>query len=393
MTVDVHGFCDERFRPLADAFVANFEEELEAGASLAMTHQGRMVVDLWAGTRDAAGKHPWERDTIVQLFSTTKIIVILCILKLIDDGLLELDAPVARYWPEFGQAGKSAITVRQALLHQASVPGLKQKQPFEAQFDWERVIALIAAEEPWFEPGTSCYHPITYGYILGELTRRVTGSMLSDYFESEFAIPLKTDFQFVLKNEADLARIALPVIISGTLDELHEPGSVSEKVFASFESSEKFLSMEHLQAEIPSGNGLGNARSLALLGTLLAQDGVINGVRYLSTNIVAQATIEQANVEDLIIGPARFGLGFGLDSETFPAPSPTAFHWGGFGGSWLVMDRASTTSCAYAMNGLHVPALDGEEFLDPRQKRFWDVLSRVMKDLDGSSKASTASAQ
>lgn len=382
MPIEINGFCEPRFRPLQDAFVANFEEGLEAGASLAMTHRGRMVVDLWAGTRDANGKEPWERDTISHLFSITKILVVISILKLIDEGMLELDAPVAGYWPEFGRADKSDVTVRQVLLHQAGVPGFEPPQPFEALLNWERITAAIADQPRWFESGVSCYHPLTFGIILGELARRVTGMMVSDFFETHFAKPLGVDLHMGLKDEADLARVAMPVMMSSTGGILHEPGSVSERVFESLKADLDIFSVAHLRAESPSSNGLGNARSLARAGAVLALDGELDGRRYLSKSIVHLATTEQSHADDLIVGPLRLGLGLGLHSTAFPAPRPTTFHWGGLGGSWHVMDRSSQVSCAYTMNGYVFPDFDSEELIDLRQKRCWDALAEIMKALE-----------
>ncbi len=204
----LHGFCDSRVQALEQAFAANFHEGLEAGASLAMTLQGEPIVDLWAGFADAEETQPWQRDTVVQLFSNAKIMVTLCVLRLIDEGRIALDDPVAKHWPEFGAAGKEEITVREVLVHQARVPGFDPPVPLEDFANWERITALLAEQATWFPPGTSCYHPQTFGLILGELTRRVTGLMLSEFFAREFAQPLDADFQLGLKDKAQLRRTA-----------------------------------------------------------------------------------------------------------------------------------------------------------------------------------------
>ncbi|NIP13498.1 MAG: serine hydrolase [Pseudomonadales bacterium] len=380
MTVDTQGHCDPAFGALRDTFVRNFDEGLETGASLAVTHQGSNVVDLWAGYADAANARPWQSDTLVQVYSTTKIMVVVCVLKLIDEGLIELEAPVARYWPEFGQAGKSDITIKQVIVHQSGVPGFDPPQPYEVFSAWERVTAAIAKQPPMVKPGTSCYHPMTYGFILGEVTRRVTGLMLSEFFRQEFAEPLSADFHIGMTDRADFDRVA-DEVNRVPVGQYWAPDSLGRRVVNSMSTGEPGT-WAYATIENPAANGYGNARSIARVGAMLAMGGALEGHRYLSEKIVRQAATEQSFEEDLLWGPLRMGIGFGLHADTYPAPTPSCFHWGGFGGSWLVMDLNSGLSCAYAMNQFTpLASWDEGASQDPRQTRFWNALGPIVSRL------------
>ena len=204
----IHGRCDPRFAAVRDAFAANFAAGREVGASFAATVEGEPVVDLWGGHADAATTRPWERDTIVNVFSTTKAMTALCAHLLVDRGLLDLDAPVARYWPEFAQAGKERITTRHLLTHSAGLAALRRSLPTEALYDWTRMVEALAAETPWWEPGSANgYHAMTYGYLVGEVVRRLTGKTLGRFLRDEVTAPLGADFHIGLAPSED-ARVA-----------------------------------------------------------------------------------------------------------------------------------------------------------------------------------------
>ena len=194
---DVHGFCDERFRPLEDAFRRNLDTGLDKGASLAVTLGGESVVDLWGGTRDYEMAVPWESDTVVRVFSTSKVMVMITVLILVDRGLLDLDTPIAQCWPEFAKHGKETITPRQVLVHRSGVPGFGRSVSFDDLATWDGAVAMLEEAPLWYEPGSiSCYHPQTFGFLLGELVRRVSGVPFEDFFRLEVADPLRADFQF-----------------------------------------------------------------------------------------------------------------------------------------------------------------------------------------------------
>jgi len=377
MTIDINGFCDARFASVREAFAANFEEGLEVGAATAVTLHGETVVDLWAGYRDRARSRPWEQDTLVVVYSTSKAAVIACILKLVDDGQVALDAPVAHYWPAFGQAGKSAITVRQVLTHQAGMPGFTEVQPFAALHDWDYITDVLARQAPWHEPGSqSCYHAFTFGFILGEVLRQVTGVMLSEYFRREFAVPAGLDFHLGLKDPALAARLA-ELVLPENLRPAPLEG-ISKRIRESVEEG-NWTSRERRAAEIPAANGYANARSVARLAAIFAMNGELDGRRYLSEAIVDEARTEQSFGMCPPIGIVRFGLGFGLHSDGFSAPTPTSFHWGGAGGSSILMDTKTGVGFGYTPNNFvaRVATTDDE----PRLERLWAALGACMDAL------------
>ena len=337
MTIEICGYCDERFQPLREAFVANFDAGLELGASLALTHQGKPVVDLWAGWADPEQTRPWEEDTIVSVTSTTKIMTIICLLMVVDRGLIELDAPVARYWPEFAQGGKQAVTVRDALTHQAGVPAYDPVLTFEDLRDWDKVTANIAAQVHRFGGKKQvCYHLATFGFILGELIRRVDGRRPARFFREEIAEKIGADFSIGLGAKGDLKRVAEVRYADERLPPPEDPLMVY--LLASFLFAPD-QSWESRSLEQPSGNGFGNGRSIARVCAILAMDGQLDGERYLSKSMVDEAAREQVFAEDPYMGWVSYGLGFGLHSAMFRAATPTSFHWGGYGGSWGLMDR------------------------------------------------------
>ena len=208
-TVAIQGVCDARFQGVKEAFAQNFTDYGEVGAAVAVIAGGRLVVDLWAGHADAALSRPWQQDTIVNVFSTTKGMTAICAHRLAaDQGLLDIDAPVAKYWPEFAQAGKSEIPVRYLLSHRAGLPAVRQPLLPGSAYDWERMTSALATEEPWWEPGSKHgYHALTFGYLVGELVRRISGKSLGIYFRDEIAGPLGLDFYIGLsgKDAADAA--------------------------------------------------------------------------------------------------------------------------------------------------------------------------------------------
>ena len=347
---EVHGFCDERFEPLEVLFRANQESGLDEGASLAVTLQGEMVVDLWGGYRDQARTEPWEENTMTFVFSTSKIMVIIAVLMMYDRGLLDLDAPIADYWPEFAQNGKGAVTTRQLFVHQTGLPGFGRQISFDELHDWDHVIEIIEQAELWFEPGSmSCYHVHTYGFMLGELVRRCSGMPFEDFFRSEIAVPLGADFHFGLTSPLDQERVS----------ELWYPGpsdlgdGMGARAFDEVEQR-PWVIPDRMAAVIPASNGIGNGRSMARIGAMMAMGGEVDGRRYLSRGTVEEASSEQSYFEDDLLGWLRIGLGFGLHSDEFPAPTPTTFHWGGFGGSFITMDTATGLSCGFAPNRLLV---------------------------------------
>jgi CubicO group peptidase (beta-lactamase class C family) len=353
-TPEIHGHCDERFAAVRAAFVENFEQGDEVGASFAAVLDGEPIVDLWAGDRDATGR-PWERDTIVNVYSTTKTMAALATLMLVDRGLLDLDAPVASVWPEFAAAGKSRIPVRNLLSHTSGLAGWEKPITLETLYDWDASTALLAAQAPFWEPGTqSGYHALSHGHLLGEVLRRVDGRSLGTFFRDEVAKPLGVDFHIGLPEEHEPRVGALIAPAESALGQaLAPPGSVAAKVFGNPPlRGEDANQRAWRAAEIPAANGTSNARAVARVAGVLANGGSADGVRLLGEETLAKVLEEQSYGRDLVLGlPVRFGLGFGLTSKDLPiGPNPRTFFWGGWGGSLVVFDLDARLGFSYVMN-------------------------------------------
>jgi CubicO group peptidase (beta-lactamase class C family) len=358
MKVEVQGYCDDKFAAVKEAFRKNFEDDLEVGASFAVTVGGKFVVDIWGGYADEAMTKPWEKDTIVNVYSTTKNMASICALMLVDRGLLDVDAPVTRYWPEFGQAGKEKIPVRYLLSHQSGVAGWDEPFPVEGLYDWDRMIKLLEKQKPMWEPGTKWgYHGLTFGYLLGELVRRITGKTIGTFFREEVAMPLNADFHIGVPEDVDcrVARlIPSPVLQAGDPGYVEiDPDSVQGRVMMNPNApAETSWERAWRAAEIPAANGHGNARSLARVGAAMACGGEVDGVRLMGLPTIEEALEEQSYDTDLVTKmPIRYGLGFGLPNKEMPvSPNPRTLYWAGWGGSLMVMDLDAKCSWGYAMN-------------------------------------------
>lgn len=369
MGIEIHGRCDPRFASVKEAFAANLEEGLDAGASLAITIGGKYVVDIWGGM--ASRTQPWQEDTIVPVFSVTKIVTGLAMLMLVDRGDVDLDAPVAHYWPEFAQGGKAHVTVRDVLSHQCGVPGFTPQIPFEMQADWPAITARIAAEPHWFGGRRElAYHVVTWGYIVGELIRRVSGRMPARFMREEITSKAGADFQVGLTDRADLARLASNLMGAMAPPPPEEVNSEYFRAIMSVQPGDR-TSWEHRSADNPGGGGCANGRSIARVCAIYANGGVLDGVRYLSEDIVREARREHASASVPPFGAIRIGLGLALDSPDFETLSPASFHFGGFGGAFGMMDADAKLSLGYAQNKLHLGP-------DPRKTRIFAALRSVM---------------
>ena len=349
---EIHGTCEERFAGVAEVLAANLEAGADVGASVAVFLEGRPVVDIWGGHADAERTRPWERDTITNVFSTTKTMTALCALILADRGELDFHAPVARYWPEFKAAGKESVEVRHLLGHTAGLAGWTEPLEPEDLADWEKCTSLLAAQAPWWEPGTaSGYHAVTQGYLVGEVVRRITGRSLGTFFAQEVAVPLGADFHIGLAAEHD-GRVARLIP--------HPPIDVEEQAEGRRMAVDTLVNPRITgdtswhewwrRAEIPAANGHGHARSVALVQSVMACEGQAGGVRLLSEKGCRAVFAEQANGTDLVLGaPLRMGLGYGLANEVMPI-GPGACFWGGYGGSLVYVDMDARLCVSYVMN-------------------------------------------
>ncbi|HEX6344712.1 serine hydrolase domain-containing protein [Umezawaea sp.] len=332
----IGGICGERFGAVRDALVASLEQG--GGASAAVYLDGEPVVDLWGGCADEEGARPWERDTITGVWSTTKTMTALCALVLADRGDLDLDAPVAEYWPEFAAEGKGKVLVRHVLGHTSGLPAWTEPVALDVLYDWSAATALLAEQPLVSEPGVvGAYHAVTQGFLLGEVVRRVTGRALGVFFAEDVAGPLGADFHIGLAPEHD-HRVA-PIIPATTrAPELEARGPGNPPIPAETANTEAWR-----RADIPSASGFGNARSVAAVQSVLACGGEARGVRLLSAAGCERVFEEQFVGEDRVLGaPIRYGTGYALRGRTCS--------WGGWGGSIVLVDPDQRLVVSYVMN-------------------------------------------
>jgi CubicO group peptidase (beta-lactamase class C family) len=359
--LSIEGQCDPRFEKVRDAFAANFESRGEVGAAAAVTMNGRLVVDLWGGYMEKERARPWTRDTLVNVYSTTKGLTAICAHRLVDAGALDLDAPVARYWPEFAQAGKEKIPVRWLLSHRAGLPAVKKPLPVEAIYDWDAMCAAIAEQGPWWEPGTKHgYHALTFGWLVGELVRRISGMNLGTYFRKEIAEPLGLDAHIGLDARHDSRTadiIPAPPLPPDQANQMRQMmgGSLMGKALNNppfFERRNAVNSREWRAAEVPAANGHTTARSLARLYGALALGGDLDGVRVLTPAGIERCYTEQSFGPDaVLVIQTRFGSGFMLTQPGWPlGQNPRVFGHPGAGGSIGFADPDARIGFGYTMN-------------------------------------------
>ncbi len=374
---DIQGTCEERFGAVRDTLAASIDAGTDVGASVAVLLLGELVVDIWGGWSDGDRTIPWQKDTITNVWSTTKTMTFLCALMLADRGELDFYAPVARYWPEFAAGGKEAVEVRHVMSHTAGLSGWTEPIRAEDLADWDKCTSALAAQEPWWEPGTaSGYHAVTQGFLIGEIVRRITGTTIGKWFASEVAGPLGADFAIGLA-EAEDARVSMVIPPDGLPDISGLTGtSIPIRTFINPPIDATLPRQAWWRrAEIPAANGHGNARSVALVQSIIAGRGEARGVRLLSEAGTKPIFDEQSNREDLVLRiVCRFGMGYGLSSPTMPI-GPTACYWGGFGGSVVVMDQDAGLTIAYMMNRME-SGLTGDT-------RGFKLVLAALKGLDG----------
>lgn len=335
---EVFGECDARFDAVRAALATSLDDQ-DVGASVAVYVGDEPVVDLWGGYVDGARTRRWERDTITCVWSTTKTMAALCALILADRGVLDLDAPVTRYWPEFGALGKDQVLVRHVLGHTSGLPTWDVPLQAEQLFDWGLMTSLLAEQGLNSEPGAvGAYHGLTQGFLIGEVVRRATGRSLSEFFAEEVAGPLGADFHLQVPPGVD-GRVAPVIPAARRAPELLAFGEGNPVVRAELANTEEWR-----RADIPSAAGYGNARSVAAVQSVLACGGEARGVRLLSEAGCERVLEEQFFGEDQVLGrPIRFGMGYSLmQSRTCT--------WGGWGGSLVLVDLEARLTVAYVMN-------------------------------------------
>ena len=379
--MQIQGYFDLKFEALRDAFAALFDEPQERGMALCVQVGGETVVDLWAGVADKEGQQAWHSDTILNLFSCTKTFAAVTALQLVGEGKLELDAPVARYWPEFAAAGKDKITLRHLLSHQAGLPALREMLPAEALYDWQAMTTALAAEQPWWALGDGHgYAPITYGWLVGEVLRRVEGRGPGESIVARTAKPLGLDFHVGLAdNEFD--RVAIISRGKGNFGDaaaqrllktmMSEPAAMSTRAFTNPPSIMTSTNKpEWRRMQQPAANGHGNARSLAGF-----YSGLLDG-QLLESELLAELTREHAVGEDkTLLTRTRFGLGCMLDQPEVANATygmgPRAFGHPGAGGSIGFADPERDVAFGFVTNNLGPFVL-----MDPRAQK----LARLLAD-------------
>ena len=358
---EIFGQCDDRFASVKAAFAANFKERDEIGASVAISHQGQFVVDLWGGRLSRDTEAPWQEDTITNVWSSTKTMAAMCLLVLADRGEVDLHAPAATYWPEFAAAGKDKVEVRHFLSHTAGLSGMDTKVEGDALYDWDWMVRELAAQAPWWEPGTaSGYHALTQGHLIGEIVRRVTGQSLGAFYAQEIAGPLDADFH-IGTPVACVPRISPLTPPPSTLRPA-EDGSVAARTFAN-PPVEATQAMQEgwRKAEIPAANGHGNARSIVRVQTAMANGGQAFGKQILSEAGTRRVFEQQSSGIDLVLGiPVTFGMGYGINNPATPiGPNKNIAYWGGYGGSIVLIDQDARLCVSYVMNRME-PGTTGD---------------------------------
>jgi CubicO group peptidase (beta-lactamase class C family) len=366
---EIHGQADAGFEKVRDAFATNFDQHGDVGAAFSLYVRGEKVVDLWAGIADVTTGRPWEEDTLQLVFSTTKGISAICAHMLAQQGKLDLDAPVAQYWPEFAARGKKDIPVRWLLSHRAGLPVIDETVTPEDVYSWTGVVDKLAAQAPVWEPGTAHgYHALTFGWLVGEVVRRVTGASIGTFVADEVAGPLHADL-FIGLPASERARVSrlieLEGGIGGNLDEttiaalpegvqaivraFSDPNGLSQRALMVTQPPLSFNAPEVHAAEIPAANGITTARALAKV--YAAAVGEVDGVRLLDKSTIDDLTREQSNGPDrVLMMPTRFGSGFFLTSPFAPLLGESSFGHAGAGGSLGFADPDAEVGFGYVMN-------------------------------------------
>jgi CubicO group peptidase (beta-lactamase class C family) len=377
--IELHGRSEPRFAAVRAALERSIDSGEELGASLVVDIDGEQVVDLWGGFRDHARTKAWDEHTITNVWSTTKTVTSLAALMLVDQGKLDVHAPVATYWPEFAAAGKQDVLVRHLLSHTSGVSGLEQPAVVEDLYDWETATARMAAQAPWWTPGTGPgYQAANYGHLVGEVVRRVSGKPLKRFVAEEIAGPLGADFQ-IGAAEKDWGRIAAVV----------PPPPVAVDLASAGEDSPAFKTLtgpavdplyantaSWRRADMGGVNGHGNARSVARILSAVSRGGEVDGVRLLGRKTIDLIFDEQVDGVDLVLDiPLRWGIGFALPQhDSVPwIPDEEICFWGGWGGSMIIMDLGRRMTISYVMNKMG-PGIIGSDRSAAYTQAIYDAL-------------------
>ena len=381
----IHGSYDDRFRPVVDAFEENYRLGEEVGSSVAVVIDGKPVVDVWGGFRDGARTRPWDAGTTVCMMSVAKGITGIAFNMLIDRGLVDPDAPVASYWPEFAQNGKAEIPVRWILDHRAAIPVLTTNPLWPgAMFDREAYVAALAEQAPLWEPGTkAAYHVHNQGYLLGEIMRRVTGKTIGPFLRSEIAGPLHAEYYIGGMSAEEQSHVAEVMPNMGArlfaAKDAEAPETLRSLAFRQNPDEPWHTTLNSpvwRTAEIASGNGHGNARGVSRIYAAVARGGELDGVRLMSRDSIERMITEQHNQTELLQErPYHQALGVLLNTPAavYMGPNPRSFGHHGIGGSIGFGDPDAGIGFSYAINKMHAVGDNG-----PRARRLIDALYSVV---------------
>jgi len=361
-SVKIEGFVAAGFERVRAAFAENFSAGREVGASFALVRDGELVVELWGGFKDRARTKPWTRDTLINVYSTTKGLAATCIAHLVERGTLSYEQTVASVWPEFAAEGKQSLTIAQLLSHQGGLSGLRDTIAIRDYADHAKIARALAAQQPFFAPGQSGYHAITHGYLAGELVRRATGKTLGAYFAEEIARPLGADAWIGLPESEDARAAEMVAPPEGP--NMPPPEHPAARAALANPALEPEVPNQRWwrAAEIPAANGHATAAALARLYGMLARGGEQNGRRFLSAATLAAATRERVSGRDLVLQvPMRWAAGFLLNDGLTYGDNEHTFGHSGWGGSFGAADPDAKLGFGYAMNQMY-PNLIG----DPR---------------------------
>ncbi len=362
---ELSGTSNDQFEALTDIVEAQLAADYDLGSSLAVAVEGEIVCDVWGGWADEAKTVPWGEDTVTNVWSTTKTMTALSALVLMDKGSLDPNEKVATYWPEFAANGKEGIEVRHILSHTSGVSAWAQPVTEDDVLDDEKATAMLAAQEPWWEPGTgSGYHALNQGHLVGEVIRRIDGRGLKQFFAEEIAGPLNADFTIGSppENHDRISNVVPPppLPIPDDLD----PESVMIKTFTGpAPAAEIAHTAPWRAATIGAANGHGNARSVAKIQAAVSNGGSSSGVDLLSSDTVDRIFEAQSDGVDQVLGmPVSFGLGYAIanPNDALGVTSGRVCYWGGWGGSVIINDLDNKISMAYMMNRMQAGLVGNE---------------------------------
>ncbi|CAG8311400.1 unnamed protein product [Penicillium salamii] len=351
----VQGSCDPLFNRVRDLVQERLDLGEETGVSLCINIDGKNVLDIWGGHADAEKTRAWEENTLTVVWSSTKVITALAALKLIDQGLLDPEERVFKYWPEFGVNGKEDVRVWHFLTHSSGLPSWTEPITMEILYDTPTSTGMLERQAPWFTPGSATgYQMLNHGHLIGELVRRVSGKPLKQFIADELADPLGADFALGVSDEkqARTSDIVPPPPLD--LPEGIDMDSIMVKTFLNpVPDAKASMTPEYRAAEIGAANGFTNARGLGRIASIVSLNGTVDNKQYLSPQTIEKIYQERISGPDLVLGfNLRMGLGLGLPvPETVSyIPEGNIAFWCGWGGSMVVMDLDRRMTITYAMN-------------------------------------------